>query len=406
MIFGFYVLLIVFFFSGLLCVFFPKKSVLFFTLLTISLPTSSAFTNLTYLNGIFVLDSFFLPLVIIVFLRLTILKSLQLKFSEIFYFLTTLLIFIIYFIVSIDKYGFNTSLLKEIRPIILIFEVLIFLIFIRQTDIKFKFITLSKIAIIAGLSNCIYYLVLFFGFFVPEDVYYINNSYRYLDLSSYFSVYFILYFLIIKHYKKFTNTNYNNLALVISFMSVVITNSRFIFLALFISLIFSNITNYRLFIKRIIQALIAVVFFILFSYAIQSTRVIEALNLDILIVQLANRYLPAIIDISKMSNNQLIFGYGLGHYFNITWFEYRQSIENLNISIDCAYLTSYVKQGFFGIFSLLLSLLVLISSTKGIFKISLFIFWSLMFIVSSSFYQIFPFAGIVFIPFIYRDEFN
>ena len=144
-------------------------------------------------------------------------------------------------------------MLKEIRPIILICEILIFLIFIRQTNIKFKLINLSKIAILAGLSNCIYYLILFFGFFVPEDVYYINNSYRYLDLSSYFSVYFILYFLIIKEYKNFINTNYNNIALVISFISVVITNSRFILFALFISLIFSKITNFRFLIKRSFQ---------------------------------------------------------------------------------------------------------------------------------------------------------
>ena len=403
---GFYILLIVFFFSGLLCMFFPKKSILFFTLLTVSLPTSSAFSNLTYLNGIFVLDSFFLPLAIIVFIRLSILKSYQLKFSEIFYFLTTLFIFIIYFVFSFKTNGFSTNLLKEIRPIILICEILIFLIFIRQTNIKFKLINLSKIAILAGLSNCIYYLILFFGFFVPEDVYYINNSYRYLDLSSYFSVYFILYFLIIKEYKNFINTNYNNIALVISFISVVITNSRFILFALFISLIFSKITNFRFLIKRSFQALLAFVVFILFSYVIQSTRVIEALSFDVLVVQLANRYLPAILDIAQMSNNQLIFGYGLGHYFNITWFEYRESIENLNISIDCAYLTSYVKQGFFGVLSLLLSLLILLSPTKGRFKLSLFIFWSLMFVVSSSFYQTFPFAGIVFIPFIYRNEFN
>ena len=145
--------------------FFPKKSILFFTLLTVFLPTSSAFSNLTYLNGIFVLDSFFLPLAIIVFIRLSILKSYQLKFSEIFYFLTTLFIFIIYFVFSFKTNGFSTNLLKEIRPIILICEILIFLIFIRQTNIKFKLINLSKIAILAGLSNCIYYLILFFWIF-------------------------------------------------------------------------------------------------------------------------------------------------------------------------------------------------------------------------------------------------
>ena len=183
-------------------------------------------------------------------------------------------------------------------------------------------------------------------------------------MSSYFSVYFILYFLIIKEYKNFINTNYNNIALVISFISVVITNSRFILFALFISLIFSKITNFRFLIKRSFQALLAFVVFILFSYVIQSTRVIEALSFDVLVVQLANRYLPAILDIAQMSNNQLIFGYGLGHYFNITWFEYRESIENLNISIDCAYLTSYVKQGFFWCFIIIIIIINFIKSYK------------------------------------------
>ena len=76
--------------------------------------------------------------------------------------------------------------------------------------------------------------------------------------------------------------------------------------------------------------------------------------------------MPAILDIAQMSNNQLIFGYGLGHYFNITWFGIGKVLRNLNISIDYAYLTSYVKQGFFGVLSLLLSLLILLSPTKKI----------------------------------------
>ena len=235
-------------------------------------------------------------------------------------------------------------------------------------------------------------------------MYYINNTYRYLDLSTYFSVYYIIHYFIVKDNKLISKSFYNNIALYFSFLSIIVSNSRFLILALFIALIFSNISRYKLFIKRILSAMIVVFIFILISYFIGSSRVINALNTESIIMQLSNRYLPAILDIYEMTNFQKVFGYGLGHYFDIPWFEYRKSIENQNISIDCAYLTVYVKQGILGIFSLIFTTCLLVSINGARHKVALLIFWGIMFIVSSSFYQIYPLGAVIYNAFVSTNE--
>jgi hypothetical protein len=401
---GFYLLFIVFFITGVFCAFQPKIAIFLFIILAIIVPTSSAFTNLTYLNGLFAVESFFIPLSFIMFVRLAILKKISLTKIEIFLFFPTFLIFLSYFLISGYKNGFDIDLIKEIRPILLLIETLVFLMFIRQIDLKVNFKIISKLAILAALSNCIFYIVLYFGIIVPSDLYYINNTYRYLDLSTYFSVYFIIHYLMSKQYKNISKSYFYNIAIFLSFISIIIANSRFIFLALFLALIFASITNYKFFIKRILQAFVVLVLFIGFSFIIDASRIIDSLGSDSILIQLSNRYLPAIIDINKMTNNQIIFGYGLGHYFEIPWFEYRDSIDNNNISIDCAYLTAYVKQGFLGLLCLFFSLLLLVSSSVGRHKFALLVFWGVMFIVSSSFYQIYPFGAVVYIAFLNNNE--
>lgn len=402
---GFYVLFIVFFIAGVYCAFHPKEATFLFIILAIAVPTSSAFTNLTYLNGFFVVDSFFIPLSVIMFMRVAILKTIRLTKREVFLFFIPFFIFSSYFLISVYKTGFDLKLIKEIRPVLLLIETLVFLMFIRQIDLKVNFKIISKLAILAALSNCIFYLVLYFGIIVvSSDLYYINNTYRYLDLSTYFSVYFIIHYLISKEYKTISKSYYHNIAIILSFTSIVIANSRFIILALFLALVLSNVTNYKLFIKRSFQAFFVFFLFIGFSFIVDASRVLDALSSDSIIMQLSNRYLPALLDIYKMTDLQRIFGYGLGHYFDISWFEYRQAIDNQNISIDCAYLTVYVKQGFLGLLSLIFALHLLVSSSIGKHRFALLIFWGVMFFVSSSFYQIYPFGAVLYIAFLNSNE--
>ena len=401
---GFYLLFVIFFIIGIICVIQPRIATLLFILLAITIPSSSAFTNLTYLNGIFVLDSFFLPLSCLMFFRVAIYKSIQLNKEEIFLFFTTFFIFLLYFFISVYKTGIDSNLIKEVRPIIFLIETLVFLMFLRQIDFTVNFKTISRFAILAALSNCIYYLVLYFEIVASTDLYYINNNYRYLDLSTYFSVYFIIHYLIIKQKNIISKSYYHNIALILSFISLIIANSRFMILALFLALIFSNIDSFKLFFIRIFQSLLVLVLFLYFSFIIDSERVLNALNPDSIIIQLSNRYLPALIDIYKMTDTQKIFGYGLGHYFEIDWFKYRKGIENINISIDCAYLTVYVKNGVFGLLSLFFTLKLLVSPSMGKHRFALLIFWSVMFCVSSSFYQMYPFGALVYLSFINYNE--
>ena len=396
---GFSLLFLVFFINGVFCAFYPKKAIFLFILLSVLIPTSSAFTNLTYSSGFFVIDAFFLALTIIMLIRIAILRKVHINIREILFFSLPIFIFTLYFLFSVLNHSFNLKILKEIRPILLLIETIVFIIFIRQVDFKVSFKTISKLAIIAAISNLFYFLILFFKIIVPSDIYYINNTYRYLDLSTYFSIYFI-----IKENKFFTKSFYQSIALYFSFVTIIVANSRFLILALFIALIFSNISNYKLLIKRIFLGLIVVFLFIGVSYFLRAERVLNALSTDAIVMQLSNRYLPAILDIYKMTDIQKVFGYGLGHYFEIPWFDYRQNIENQNISVDCAYLTVYVKQGLLGILSLILTTYLLVS-VKGVrHKVALIIFWGSMFIVSSSFYQIYPLGAVIYNAFLSTNE--
>ena len=99
---GFYLFFLFFSFIGIMSFIYPKQSIYTFIFSALFLPTSSAFTSLTYLNGVFVTDAFFLFLLVVVLIRISILKSLHLDLKEIFYFLIPVFIFISYlfFIIS------------------------------------------------------------------------------------------------------------------------------------------------------------------------------------------------------------------------------------------------------------------------------------------------------------------
>ena len=82
----------------------------------------------------------------------------------------------------------------------------------------------------------------------------------------------------------------------------------------------------------------------------------------------------------------------------------RTEIDNQNISVDCAYLTAYVKQGILGLFGLFFTLNLLISPAIEKYRFALLIFWSVMFCVSASFYQIYPLGALVYIAFLNTNE--
>jgi len=381
-----------------------RRAILFFIFISITIPSGNAFSSFTYSNGIYVMDAFFLAIMMITLVRISILHKIQLSKLEIITLFITFFIFSIYFLFSVYNMGFEIKKLKELRPFLMLVEVLVFSIAIRQISFNISFNTISKLAIVAAISNLIYFAILFFDIVIPPDIFYENNSYRYLDLSTYFSVYFIIHYFFIREKKLVANSLCQKLAFFLSLLSILISNSRFLILSLIIALILSNITTISVFFKRISLGFFMILLLIAFSYVIDSTRVYNALSIDAIIVQLSGRYLPAILDIYDMSNTQRLFGYGIGHYFEIPWFEYRDEIENSNISIDCAYLTVYVKQGVLGILVLLLTTKILIRVKNIKHKYTLFIFWGMMFIVSSSFYHVYPFGAILYNSFLENNE--
>ena len=97
----------------------------------------------------------------------------------------------------------------------------------------------------------------------------------------------------------------------------------------------------------------------------QIDRVINAFELNNIVMQLANRFSPAIIKISQMNFYNYIYGLGLGTYFDIPWFEYRGLDSKLN-TIDSTYLTFFVKYGLVSIGVLFLFFKILLKNVNDL----------------------------------------
>ncbi len=400
----FELLFTIFLINGFFCAVYPEKAVLIFIVLSVIVPTSAAFSGIAYSNGLFIVDAFFFSLIAVIFFEIAITRKSILKKGDVLALSLLLLIYIPYIYLLLTSSDFEIKFIKELRPLLLSIESLIFFIYIRKINLQITFSSISIIAIVASLSNIIYYSILYLEIFVPFDYYYVSNSYRYLDLSTYFSVYFIFHYFFINERRKVPMSSLNIISLNLSILSVIISNSRFIVFSLFMALLIVNVSNYKIFVRRILQGALIMSLLLLYSYMIGATRVTGSLQVDKINLQLYTRYVPALKDIYRMKNSQKIFGYGLGHYFEIPWFYYREQVENSNISVDCAYLTSYVKQGIFGIIALFLVTTLLVKASQSKLKAALYIFWGCMFVVSASFYQIFPFGAVVYSAFLIKDE--
>ncbi|MBA0263893.1 hypothetical protein D7T58_07170 [Stenotrophomonas maltophilia] len=278
--------------------------------------------------------------------------------------------------------------IRDFRPLIFLLQIVVLVylgLHVRREVVTARFV--SWLAIAAGASVLAKYGVILTGIYQQADVYYQDSSYRYLDASAYFCAAFSLFYF--SDRAQFERLKWLAwIALALSIVAVLITNSRFIVLSLVAGAFFvSNISAAR----RIGLALFgacAVSVFVLASYYAGIERVLGALTWEGLSGQVVSRYSPALERIHEMSAFQLIFGMGQGTPFDIPWFEYR-GLESDAASIDGAYLTYYVKYGIFGPL-MLLAYYCVQAPMKTSFRIPIGVFVACMFCVSTTSYQ--PYA--------------
>jgi len=368
-------------FLGVLYFLYPKKILSIFFVFGLIGPTTNQFMSFTSFNGVYFYDYFFMFISIYYFFVLFESKIILKK--NIYNIIIGLSILVFYIglaftnSVTLDKY-----LLRDIRPFITLFYAFILSSLIGKEILNIK--NLIYVLIGVFMFKIVFFLLMFLGF-AFNDVYYQQNIYRYFDATTFISCLLIIFHMfnrdkILQYISKFSL----NLLILLSIIIVLISNLRILFFALL--LIYFIASNINLF-KKIVASIIFLTLFIASSYLMQSDRVLTSNSKEIIAVQLASRFGPALVKINEMSTYNYITGLGLGTYFEIPWFEYRGLDTKLN-TIDSTYLTLFVKYGLFSFLIIILFFrLLLFNSFSDRLKKSYVLFYLIVFLTMSSLYQ-------------------
>ena len=367
-------------FLGLFYFFYPKKSLTIFFAIGLIIPTSNQFMNFISFNGVYFFDYFFLTLLLYYLITLSIKKNI---FKEnIFNIALFLFFFILYTLlavsnsVDIDKY-----LLRDLRPVLLLGYAFILNSILNKPQISFK--SLTNVLLYVFVFKILFFILLLYTFSF-DDQYYQNNIFRYFDAVTFIASLFLISRIFLKELMLNEISKIKlNLIISLALIIILISNLRIlIFAIVFIYFFFSK----RNLIKKILYALIPIVLFVIYSYAISANRVVDS-NSDIVTLQIISRFAPAVEKIIEMEPHQFIYGLGFGTYFEIPWFEYRSLDTKLN-TIDSTYLTLFVKYGMFCILLLILFFrLLLFNIRQTKIRRSILVFYFIIFITMSTLYQ-------------------
>tara|TARA_B110000240_G_C13505993_1_gene456268 strand:- start:1211 stop:2455 length:1245 start_codon:yes stop_codon:yes gene_type:complete len=366
---------------GILYFVYPKISSVLFLIIGLLIPSSNQFMEFTSYSGIYFYDYFFLSVSIYYLFQVIVTQNI--RKSNIYNISLFLFIFLFYIIIaisssiSIDKY-----FLRDLRPFLLLFYGLVFIDLLRAHRISLPIIL--NVLLFSFIIKIIFIIFQIFGASF-SDVYYENNSFRYFDASTFVASLFLLIGIFKKSSLLLGVSKYKlNIIKILAITIILISNLRIFLLALLIVyLIFHN----KNILKKLFIVVITIFLFLSYSYIMQIDRVINAFELNNIVMQLANRFSPAIIKISQMNFYNYIYGLGLGTYFDIPWFEYRGLDSKLN-TIDSTYLTFFVKYGLVSIGVLFLFFKILLKNVNDLLlKRALIIFYLIVFLTVSVLYQ-------------------
>lgn len=362
----------------------PKKYFFFFIILFTFIPTSTSLSVLNVFEGIFVYDGILISSFLIFFLNRGRAK-ITLEPHEIL----AIVIYITYLFTAIILSPEIKYAIKELRPLLLVGTAIFLNTNLKIRRIEFKNNTLILLSITLFFALILKVMLQNYIVSLNGDSFYRENTYRYLDASTYISTCIILYLLQPKKAIKFKKT-----ALFLNFMVLLAGNSRFIFLSLFLILILNNLSYLKSVFRTFFFGSAAVLAFFLYSISTDSHRLLATFSFQGLSNQLMTRYSPALNKIKDFDVVELLFGEGLGRPFYIPWFTYRENLNPYNINIDSFYLTEACKFGLLSVpIILLFSKFHRLSFSRKKDEFSILIL--LIFFVSSTPYHIYA-IGILF----------
>jgi len=213
-----------------------------------------------------------------------------------------------------------------------------------------------------------------------SDIYYTEQSFRYIDATSFIAAFFLVSLFSIDRKAINVNKFLFAICLFLAFIVLIISNSRTLLaITLLLILLGGNLKVYK---KIIFTLSLGIATYLYVNYF----GISRILSIDV-ISSLTTRYGPAITKISEMSIMEVFFGYGFRTVFEIPWFGYR-GLDPLLNSIDSMYLTFFVK---YGVCSILLVVLFFKLITKNIkdkkHKYLIIFFFLLLFLTYNPLYQ-------------------
>ncbi|MDO7086723.1 DUF6369 family protein [Pseudocolwellia sp. AS88] len=371
---------------GFLSYYKPNKYCFILVLSILLYPSSTSFSFMNVFEGVFFYDSIIIGVLIAHFFKIrTHEVNFRLNFDK--KIILILGVYFVYFLSALYSSVQFKYLLKDLRPVILIFECyIIYKLVVIRTD-SWNIKSINKLVIIVGVLSIIKLTYFQISLSHINDDFYSDNSYRYLDAGTYFCVAYLLAIFC----NKFTirlKENSAYLAIICSVICIMVANSRFIIISMVLIILLFNYKSIKKTIAYLVSACFLVSAFILYSYYSGSIRVLDAFEAEALIYQITTRYEPALNMIDSFSINEFIFGTGIGKPFYIPWFSYRD-LDPYNINIDSGYFTFYCKFGFISLFVTYCFLSFFKFNNKGQSLPPLFWFMCCIFIVSATPYQIY-----------------
>lgn len=364
-------------------------------------PTSTGMAQFNTLSGLFFYDFYFLSLVLVYLISPHQTAYIGRDGSSYYelnklwiYFLLLLSVYLLYAGISLVANGGTKYLLRDLRPLIVTAEFsLSYWILSRDKFLEKKLpskIFINSILPFVFLSSILKLIIVQLNVELIDDQFYVDNSYRYLDATTYVAVFFVNYYFFCKSTaskKDFTSI----LCLISAIVCILVSNSRVLILGLILGLALATVSKYgfRKFARIAASALLLLGAFFAASYYVESGRVIDALDQDVLIFQLVNRFSPFIDKFQSFNYIELLFGEGFGVPFYIPWFEYRDTVDVFNSNIDSYYLTMYAKFGLISFAVIWLQMKLTLRIVNITNRVSLNLFMAVIFFVSATYYQIY-----------------
>lgn len=372
----------------------PEKFFYWPLLLLFLYPSSTATSHLSLLNGIYFYDSYFFGLFLGVLLK----SGLNNFFILNRYVLLLICIFIVYilgfFFVGDREFKY---LAKDLRPMLLILEVWLYVSYLNWLKKSFllpeiNIAAINKIVLFVGLAGVFKFIYMLMGGFGYSNEFYEANSYRYLDAATYFCAIYLIFLV----HRWLRLDAMGVLAVCVSVLVLILSNSRIILLAVLCSMFIARGFNIKGIIYSLLFIFLGGYVFVFFSDLVGSERVLASVNGEVLSYQIESRFSPFFFALEDFGYLNYFFGLGIGTKFYIPWFEYRTDMSVYNSNIDSMYLTMYTKFGIFCIaYFITLMKIVCVDTPFGRLDKSIVLFFIIIFSVSATVYQIYAIGAFV-----------